>query len=595
MLLALLVLQQNLPACPTGRYGIFQLYTGRSGSDRDTEYGVVWVAGAALAEHYLFGTLTHGVGGIFLVGPGYDPAALQPGRDAYLELRVRRICAVEGYPRLQEQLLVFRAKFVQAVVNVELNSLFEDSHRRIRHWWPVNKVRGNNNNFAAHKVWRTRMKHILIIGAGRSTTVLIEYLLSHAAEEGWRLTICDSDITLAAEKAGGHPNATARQLDALDAGQRHQLIEDADLVVSMLPPRLHTEVARDCLRYRKDLVNASYVHPDVRAMHDEVKAAGLTFMCELGLDPGIDHMSAMQLLDDIRGRGGRIDAFYSYTGGLVAPESDDNPWHYKFSWAPRNVVVAGQGTAQYMEDGQLRLIPYQRIFEQIRDIDVPGMGHYEVYANRNSLSYYPIYGLDGTATLYRGTIRYPGFCRAWQALIRLGLTEDQFLIPGLDRLSYRGLISALLPDGTGTLEDRIGQLAGPGVLDQLRWLGLLDDTLVGMEEGTPADVLERLLLSRWKLEPADKDMIIMQHEIDYTLDDRHERVVSTLVSKGADGIRTAMSTLVGLPMAIFARKLLRGEIRAPGVNIPVDAAVYEPVLRELRDFDVTFQERTISK
>lgn len=439
------------------------------------------------------------------------------------------------------------------------------------------------------------MKHILIIGAGRSTTVLIEYLLSHAVEEDWRLTICDSDIALAAGKAGSHAHATARQLDALDAGQRRELIESADLVVSMLPPRLHTEVARDCLRYRKDLVNASYVHPDVQAMHEEVKAAGLTFMCELGLDPGIDHMSAMQLLDDIRGRGGRIDAFYSYTGGLVAPESDDNPWHYKFSWAPRNVVVAGQGTAQYMEDGQLRLIPYQRIFEQIRSIEVPGMGHYEVYANRNSLSYYPIYGLEGTDTLYRGTIRYPGFCKAWQALIRLGLTEDQFQIPGLDRLSYRGLVTALLPDGAGTLEDRIGRLAGPGVLDQLRWLGLLDETPIGMQQGTPADVLERLLLSRWKLEPSDKDMIIMQHEIDYTLDGRQERVVSTLVSKGVDGTRTAMSSLVGLPMAIFARKLLRGEIRIPGVCIPVDAAVYEPVLRELRDFDVTFQERIISR
>jgi saccharopine dehydrogenase-like NADP-dependent oxidoreductase len=438
------------------------------------------------------------------------------------------------------------------------------------------------------------MKHILIIGAGRSTTALIQYLLSHAASEQWKITIADADFSLAQSKAGGDPNAVAVELDAMNAELRQSLVKQFDLVVSMLPPKLHIEVAKDCLQFKKHLVNASYTSDAVQAMDAEVKAAGLTLMCEIGLDPGIDHMSAMLMLDDIREKGGVVTAFRSYTGGLVAPMHDDNPWHYKFSWAPRNVVLAGQGTAQYIENGQLRFIPYHRVFEQIRPIEVPGAGAWEAYANRNSLGYIPIYGLENVPTLIRGTIRGTGFCSAWNCLIKLGMTDDLFLIPNASEMTYKQLMKCLTFGGKGGVRDQVARVCGlpptAQELDKLEWLGLFSDEKIPIKSASPADVLEKLLLEKWKLGPEEKDMIIMQHEIEYMLGNQRKFVTSTLIQEGNNSSDTAMSRLVGLPMGIFIRHLLSGHEVPKGVVIPIQAEVYKPVLKELSEYGVSFKE-----
>ena len=326
-------------------------------------------------------------------------------------------------------------------------------------------------------------------------------------------------------------------------------------------------------------------------------SARWSYMNEIGLDPGIDHMSAMQRLDAIRAKGGKITAFYSYTGGLVAPESDDNPWHYKFSWNPRNVVLAGQGTAQFLKDGKLKYIPYRRLFRQHQLIDIPEMGKWEVYANRDSLLYRDAYGLQGIPTLFRGTIRHRGFCNAWNALIRIGLTDSIFPIVDSDRLTYYDLMDAFLgiSEFNGTIKERIAQLIDVEpegeVIKMMEWLGLFSKRRIGVKNATPALILEELLLEKWALKPKDKDMVIMQHVFEYELAGEQKKLTSTLTLKGNNGSDTAMSRLVGLPLGIFVKLLMLDKISTTGINIPTMPEVYEPVMAELEQHGVQFTEQ----
>ncbi len=438
------------------------------------------------------------------------------------------------------------------------------------------------------------MNNILIIGAGRSSGALIRYLLDKSKDKNWFVTVADADPKLAEAKIGGHPNGRAVWLDATKTNDRRELITRADVVVSLLPAFLHLEVAYDCIRLRKHLINASYVSREMYSLADEARSRELIFMGEMGLDPGIDHMSAMQKIDEIRAKGGEITTFRSYTGGLVAPESDNNPWHYKFTWNPRNVVLAGQGTAQYLEDGKLKFIPYNRLFAETRSIQVPGMGEYEVYANRDSLMYVKQYGLEGTPNVLRGTVRHKGFCSAWNALVKIGMTDGEFPILHSDSLSYHELMEAFAPVGSGTVKERIaalvGELPDSEVMSKIEWLGLFRKTRIRQSNASPAAILENILLDKWKLEPEDKDMIIMQHEFEYLLEGKRHRLRSTMVMKGENEDDTAMSRLVGLPLGIFVRLVMEGSIHLKGVQIPVMKEVYEPVLAELTQFGVTFHE-----
>lgn len=443
------------------------------------------------------------------------------------------------------------------------------------------------------------MKNILIIGAGRSATALINYILGQARQHNFLVTVGDADIELARRKVNDHTHGRAIWLDASKPNDRRDVIARHDVVVSLLPPQMHLEVAQDCISLGKHMVTASYVSKQVFRLGDEARQRALVFMNELGLDPGIDHMSAMQRIHKIKNGGGKITAFYSYTGGLVAPESDDNPWHYKFSWNPRNVVLAGQGTAQFLEDGKLKYIPYRRLFRQYRLVDIPDMGSWEVYANRDSLLYREAYGLQNIRTMFRGTIRHVGFCDAWNALVRIGLTDATFPIVDSDKLSYHDLMEAFLgiSQHTGSVKDRIAKMLETEpespIMQKLEWLGLFSKRRIKLQNATPALILENLLLEKWGLAPQDKDMVIMQHVFEYEQARKKRKMTSTLVMKGEDSENTAMSKLVGLPLGIFVKLLVQDKISTTGVNIPTMPEVYEPVMAELEEYGVKFLEEEI--
>ncbi len=441
------------------------------------------------------------------------------------------------------------------------------------------------------------MSNVLIIGAGRSATSLIRYMLQEGQKYNWFVTVADADVTLAEKKVNGHANGRAVWLDVLKPNDRKELITRADLVISLLPAHLHTEVAYDCLKLRKHLITASYVSKEMYKLSDEARSRELIFMGEMGLDPGIDHMSAMRVIHEIKAQGGQIAAFRSYTGGLVAPESDTNPWHYKFSWNPRNVVLAGQGTAQYLEHNQLRFIPYNRLFKSFHLVYIPGMGPFEAYANRDSLWYRNIYGLNDIPSILRGTLRYQGFCEAWDALVQIGLTDSSFPILDSDKITYQELMEAYIGRNYPgkSLKERtahfLGIVPGSPVIEKLDWLGLFSRRKIGIPNASPALILEHLLLEKWPLEPQDKDMVIMQHEFEYNLAGKRHLRTSTMIMQGHDQQDTAMARLVGLPMGILAKLVLLGQVRTAGVQIPVMKEVYLPVLQELEAFGVTFEER----
>jgi saccharopine dehydrogenase-like NADP-dependent oxidoreductase len=443
--------------------------------------------------------------------------------------------------------------------------------------------------------------NILVFGAGRSSSALINYLLQHAEAENWTVRVADVSLAASQAKVKGHLYGRAMALDINNADARADLIEAAACVVSLLPPSLHDLVAADCLRLRKNLVTASYLSATLRAMAADVAMADLLFMGEMGLDPGIDHLSAMQIIDEIEAEGGKVTDFRSYTGGLVAPECvGDNPWGYKFSWNPKNVVTAGQGVAQFRESGKTKYIPYQQVFDRAETIAVEGMGDYDGYANRDSLGYLKTYNLEHVDTLVRGTLRKSGYCKAWQTFVLLGMCDDTYKINVAGK-TYTDFLELFLKPNKNSLPtavadfiaDKIGDTPeeNAAIFTQIQWLGFFENQPIALTEGTPAEILLSLLLEKWKLEDEDKDMVIMQHEFHYILKNKKYFRTSTLVVKGEDDENTAMAKLVGLPMAILVRLLIQGKIALRGVHIPVQKEIYTPVLKELAACGVVFVEK----
>ena len=439
------------------------------------------------------------------------------------------------------------------------------------------------------------MQNILVIGAGRSASSLINYLLTHSVKENWNVTVGDVSLDLVKQKTAGHANARAIQFDINNDSQREEEIKKADIVISMLPAFMHMNVAKDCVRLKKHLATASYVSKEMKELDAEAKAAGIILMNEIGLDPGIDHASAMKVIDHIHAQGGELTSFQSFCGGLVAPESNDNPWGYKFSWNPRNVVLAGQGTAQFIEDGQYKYIPYNRLYTQICTVNVDGYGTFDAYANRDSLSYRKIYDLEKIATMLRGTLRMPGYCKAWNVFVKLGLTDDSYKMEASDTLTYRQLLEAFLPQGKQSVKEKLVAFMGTEMdaeaLAKIEWLGVFEDRKIRLKDATPAQILQDLLEEKWLLKEHDKDMIVMQHEFEYSLKGQNKKIVSSLVVKGEDQVYTAMAKTVGLPLAISAKLILQGKIKARGVTIPTTKEIYEPVLAELETLGVKFVEK----
>jgi saccharopine dehydrogenase-like NADP-dependent oxidoreductase len=500
------------------------------------------------------------------------------------------------------------------------------------------------------------MKQILLFGAGKSATALIDYLVANAQKENWQLTVVDVDASAALNKIGKTQLAKAVSFDVTNSEERNRYINNADIVISLMPPTLHFLIAKDCIQFRKNLLTASYVDEQIRSLKKEIEDAGLLFLCEMGLDPGIDHMSAKKMIDDIHKDDSTIRSFHSHCGGLVAPESDDNPWHYKISWNPRNVVTAGQAGAMFKQDGGIRELEYKDLFAEKRFVSIPGHDLLCWYPNRDSVSYISLYGVEECETFIRTTLRHPDFIYGWKNVIDVNLTSEnqfydtdgrtlaQLFKEHLDRNGFSEWLEEKLRDQFDSTKNLLAQLVNlvelekkaeeKGVesmdefmvvddhgdlkqididdlkvdaaatladkmhdasltLKQLFYLGLDDDkTVVNKGKASAANILQFALQRKLALEPGDKDLVIMQHEIEFTKADSNYKSTSTLIVKGEDDVRTAMATTVGLPLGIATRLILNGTIHLKGLHIPVAKEIYEPVLAELELHNIQFKEAT---
>jgi len=498
------------------------------------------------------------------------------------------------------------------------------------------------------------MKKILLFGAGKSATILIDYLLESAEKENWHITVVDADLRLAESKIGGSSYGLPLSFDIKNGAQRKKNIAQSDIVISLLPPALHYIVAQDCVELKKDLLTASYADDQIKVLESKIENNNLLFLCEMGLDPGIDHMSAMKMINEIHSKNGRIISFQSHCGGLVAPESDDNPWRYKISWNPRSVVLAGKSGAHYKENGEEKRLQYQELFNPDRIIEIPDLGYMSWYPNRDSLSYASLYHLEEADTFIRTTLRYPDFMYGWRNVIELKMTDEtpQYETNGkalyeifkehMDKNGFGKWLEQKLTERFSQTKDMLNNLVklmeaekeaknedleipeefmtvdekgniteieldevknraasflaykmheANLTLKQLFFIGLDDkETIVNKGLCSAADILQFALENKLALKPDDKDMIVMMHEIKFRIQNSESIVKSLLVVKGEDSVRTAMAKTVGLPLGIATKLILNGAIKLKGLHIPTQKEIYEPVLNELEAHGIQFQD-----
>lgn len=439
------------------------------------------------------------------------------------------------------------------------------------------------------------MKNIFVIGAGKSATYLLEYLDDHAGIEDYHIKVADISVSHLEEEFGNMPHFTLLNGSADDTDFLRKHMTDASLVISMVPAFMHPKIARLCLELNRDLITPSYVSDELKAMDAEARSKGLLFLNEIGVDPGIDHMSAMQIIDKIKQKGAKLLEFESFCGGLIAPESDNNPWHYKFTWNPRNVILAGQGTAKFLQDGEFKYIPYHQLFRRIDVFEIEGLGEFEGYANRDSLKYIEAYGLHDIKTMYRGTFRRPPFCAAWDVFVQLGMTDDSYKMEKSEGMSFADYTRAFLPNlEENVIEDFCAFTDIEPRSKEFRmydWLGLFDEnTRFGIKDASPAQLLQHILERKWVLGQDDKDLLVMLHEFKYEFAGEIHGLSSTLSVIGEDRTHTAMAKTVGLPIAIAAKLILQGRIKEKGVIIPTMPSIYEPVLEELKEYGIVFHE-----
>lgn len=446
------------------------------------------------------------------------------------------------------------------------------------------------------------MKTILILGAGKSSPYLISYLLDHAEEYDWRVIVADQDEQLALSRINNHPRGTAMSFDVTDSEARSQQISGAKVVINMLAPRFQHLVGLTCARFGVHMISVSYQDQRMRELETDAKKKGVLLLTEIGLDPGIDHMSAAQLIRRINERGGIVKSFQSYGGGLPAPDTLSNPFKYVISWNPRNVVMAGENGAQYLEDCKIKLIPYHNVFQHTWNMNVPGIGQMEAYPNRDSLIYQEQYGFKDAETVIRGTLRYPGWSETWYYIVRLGLPNEKLRIPGLKDKTFAELTEMLLPSGgpeSGPIERRVAkflQISPTGhIIEKMRWLGLFSDEKIGVEVNTSAEVLTQLISEKLALHSDARDMVVLLHQIiaEYPQEDnRREKITSTMIHFGEKAGFTSMAKSVGLPAALVAKLLLTEKISLTGCHMPTHPEIYEPVMKELEEEGFGFTDKT---
>jgi len=440
------------------------------------------------------------------------------------------------------------------------------------------------------------MKNILILGAGKSASTIISYLLSKSEEFDWQITVGDLNLDLAQQRVDGHARGKAIAFNVKDESQVAAEVSKADIVASLLPAFFHNIVAKACLENGAHLVTASYVDAESKAMHEAFEKKNLLFMGEIGLDPGIDHLGLMKILNELREKKAKITGVHSHCGALIHPEDDNNPWNYKFTWAPMNVVKAGQGVSMYLHNRETRYVPYNRLFSSYRERNIGSLGDFEIYPNRDSAKYLEKYSLEDLDHFMRGTIRKKGYCDAWDAIVKLGLTDDSYQI-NTEGKSYADLMKAFIPlknqkgknlkEATAhflniAMEDK--------VMNQLDYLELFGDRKIELTDGSPAAIMCNLLQDKWKMQEGDRDMIVMLHEVDYELNGETRRVTANMTTFGEDEEKTAISKTVGLPSGMMVKLIATDQVKLRGVRIPVYAEVYEPILKELEEYGIVMHE-----
>ncbi|MBN1334978.1 MAG: saccharopine dehydrogenase NADP-binding domain-containing protein [Deltaproteobacteria bacterium] len=435
-------------------------------------------------------------------------------------------------------------------------------------------------------------QNVLILGAGLVARPAVRYLLDLP---GLTVTVASRTVAKARDLVQDHPRGRALALDVDDRDALDALVARHDLTLSLLPAQRHVEVAESCLRHGRHMATTSYISPGMRALDAPAREAGLLFLNECGVDPGLDHMSAMRIFDGIHDRGGRVTVFKSYCGGLPAPEANDNPLGYKFSWAPRGVLLAVRNGARFRWDGQLVEVAPSDLLATTHTLEVPGVGTFEAYPNRDSLSYEETYGLPGLETLYRGTLRYAGHCARWKAWVDLGLFEIEPIVL-LDR-TRAGMLRALLNvDREGDLPaevaHRLGLARDADPVVTLGWLGMYDEVCLPEGMNAPLDVLADAMLAKMAFQPGERDMLVMHHEVVGVFPGRTERITMDLVDFGIPRGDSSMARTVSLPVAVGVKHILAGRIQARGVHAPVRKEIYVPILGELEALGISCVERT---
>ena len=429
------------------------------------------------------------------------------------------------------------------------------------------------------------MKKIILFGAGRSARHLVSFLVEGALKGKWSLVVADTNVSHWVDEYGSLDQIQFVPGDAKNAEFRHELIAHSSLVISMLPAFMHAEVVRDCINFHVHVFTPSYVSAEVNAMHELALQEGVLVLNEMGVDPGIDHISAMEIIHRLKSQGAEITSFESYTGGLVAPASDDNLWGYKISWNPRNIILAGSsGHAMYRENNKLRMVPYYKLFDEVDTVVASDGVSYDAYPNRNSVHYLELYGLEKVNKLVRGTLRKQGYCKGWSFLVKNGFVNDDTKIPASEFSSWAELSESLLG-----LNFNINN-EDEEVVNMLNEIGIFSNESLKNEELTCAQHLQQLLEKRWVLKEGDRDMIVMVHKFGYTLKGKNHILTSSMVLEGDDEFNTAMSKTVGMPIAFAVERLFRGDFSSRGVQIPVTAEFYEPLLQDLHNYGISFVE-----
>jgi saccharopine dehydrogenase (NADP+, L-glutamate forming) len=442
------------------------------------------------------------------------------------------------------------------------------------------------------------MKNVLILGAGQSSPFLISYMLKEAEKHDWFVTVADYNLEVAKQKVNGHPKGQAIQFDVNDEKLRNILIEKSDIVINLLAPPFQYLIALDCLTHSKSVISASYENPRVADLNKDAQRKGILILNEMGLDPGIDHMSAMLLIQKIRNEGGYITSFVSYGSAVPAPDVKSNPFDYCITWNPRNVVMAGETGAIYMEEGKLKMLPYNQLFNRTWPVEVDGVGTMEAYPNRDSMVYQDLFKLEKVKTMVRGTLRYPGWGETWSQIVKLGLPNEHLTIPGLSEMTYREYTEMFVPlNANGNkLENRIAnflKISPTGIImEKLKWLGLFDEVKIGGNVKTSTDVMQKLMSEKLPLPKGKRDMVVLMHklEAEFPEQEKSVRYISTLTDYGEpDGI-TAIAKTVGAPAGIAAKLILLGELPLTGTHIPTHPAIYTKVLKELESLNIKFTE-----